>query len=145
MAKLTNTDNLDTFFTTFQETMTMHNVPKPHWVMQLLKVVDERSVQFIQQQEGPLKYDFATVCARLKTFHQVGPALYRNQWNALTMQPEETGQQLAQRISLLWNTWSQPASTRAEVNDMVAKEKFLQTVPPATREWVRQRDPHTLA
>lgn len=144
-AKLQNPENLEAFLTTFQETMTMHKVPEHHWVMQLIKVFDDTSAQFVQQLDGPQKYNLNTVQELLTKFHCVNPSLYRKRWNALSFLPHETGQQHAQRACILWNAWSKPALTRKDMADMVIREKFISNLPPITQEWVEQQNPQTLA
>lgn len=144
IAKLTRTEGLETFLTSFREHMVTYGIPNEYWVMQLTKALDDRSAEYLRQLEGPEKYDFESATNHLLKFHQINTSHYRKRWDSLTFQSNETGQQHAQRISLLWTAWSKDARTRKDMADMVMREKFISNLSPATQEWVKQRNPATL-
>lgn len=145
IAKIQHPENMEAFLTTFEEAMTIHHIPTEYWVTQLIQALDDRSAQFVRQVEGPDKYNFAATKERLLKFHSINSSHYRKRWETMTFPPNETAQQLAQKASLLWNAWSKQAVTRADMADMIIREKVIAHLPPTTQEWVKQRNPKTIA
>ena len=84
------------------------------------------------------------MAVKLVTFHGVTPDFYRTQWNAIKIVAGESHQQCAQRTQTISYNWMMRATTRADVIDMMNREKLQDVMEPSVRTWVRQQLPNTL-
>ena len=124
--------------------MTMYGVEKACWSTNLLAVLDDKSLAFQSRLDLADKLDFDVLAAKLVTFHGVPPDFYRTQWNEIKIAAGESHQQCAQRTQTISYNWMKTATTRADVIDMMNREKLLDVMELSVQTWVRQQCPKTL-
>ena len=124
--------------------MTMYGVEKACWSTNLLAVPDNKSLTFQSRLDLADKLDFDVLAAKLVTFHGVTPDFYRTQRNEIKIAAGESHQQCAQWTQTISYNWMKTATTRADVIDMMNREKLLDVMEPSVQTWVRQQCPKTL-
>ena len=144
LPRLEDGRDIENFLRTFQDQMTMYGVEKAYWSTNLLAVLDNKSLAFQSGLDLADKLDFDVLAAKLVTFHGVMPDFYRTQWNEIKIAAGESHQQCAQRTQAISYNWMKIATTRADVRDMMNREKLLDVMEPLVQTWVRQQRPKTL-
>ena len=144
LPRLEDGRDIENFLWTFQDQMIMYGVEKARWSTNLLAVLDDKSLAFQSRLDLVDKLDFDVLAAKLVTFHGVTPDFYRTQWNEIKIAAGESHQQFAQRTQTICYNWMKTATTRADVIDLMNREKLLDVMEPSVRTWVRQQCPKTL-
>ena len=113
--------------------MTMYGVEKACWSTNLLAVLDDKSLAFQSRLDLADKLDFDVLAAKLVTFHGVTTDFYRTQWNEIKIAAGESHQQCAQQTQTISYNWMKTATIRADVIDMMNREKLLDVMEPSVQ------------
>lgn len=145
LSKLTESDDIEAYLTTFERMMVANEVERNRWAFLLAPQLTGRAQQAYAatRTEDAGKYD------ELKTiilwWYDINEETYRQRFPSAKLEKGKTPRELATRLDDLASEWLRECGTVQEVRDVVVKEQLLGVLPEELRVWVRERKPASSA
>ena len=145
LSKLTETDDIEAYLTTFERMMAAYEVPENRWPYKLAPMLTGKAQQAYAAMEPARAADYAEVKTAILCRYDISEETYRQRFRVTTRKEGETYQELATRTEDLMEKWLKSCKTVKDVKQRFAVEQFLTSLPAEIRIWVRERDPKTCA
>lgn len=143
LARLSESDDIESYLTTFERMMTAYEVPRSRWVFQLAPQLTAKAQQAYTALSTSDAADYTKVKEAILVRYNINSETYRQRVRGVRKQPNETYPELATRVLDLTNKWTRECTTVQELREVIAMEQFLNTLPENLRIWVRERKPAT--
>ena len=141
LTRLTETDDIESYLTTFERMLTAYEVDKARWAFKLAPQLTGRAQQAYAALDPSDAECYATVKAAILRRYNINDETYRQRFRSYKYKVGQTPTEIATRLTDLAGRWLKDCSTMEEVKDAVVKEQLLAVLPEDIRMWVKERKP----
>ena len=145
LTKLTESDDIEAYLTTFERMMEAYEVGRARWTFKLAPQLTGKAQQAYAALPPDDAKDYDTVRAAILRRYNISEETYRRRFRAPKPKEGETPRELVTRLNDLFSRWTKDCSSREEIQDMMVKEQLLNMLPEDVRLWVYERKPKTSA
>lgn len=128
----------------FKTQMLHYEVNPKQWGSVLKPLLDDKTASFMERLEGEVLEKFEELEPKLIAFNGITPMFFRQMWEELEWSGTRTIVEHLAHVDSIWTSWTSLLS-RDELSDMMVRDKFVTTIPPQVRGWVRDLNPDTKA
>ena len=143
MTRLTESDDIEAYLTTFERLMRSYDVPPDRWAHklapQLIGKAQQANVAMPPREAGDYDHLKQAILCR----YDIDGESYRRRFRSAVRDAGETNRELAVRLDDLAGKWMKGCTTVEEVRDLVVREQILNTLPEHIRIWVKEHKPAT--
>ena len=144
LLKLTETDDIKAYLTTFERMMAAYEVPENCWPYKLALMLTGKVQQAYAAMEPARAADYVEVkTASYLRRYDISEETYCQRFRVTTREEGETYQELVTRTEDLMEKWLKSCKMMKEMKQRFAVEQFLTSLPAEIRIWVHERDPKT--
>ena len=144
LAKLTESDDVEAYLTTFERTMTAYRVEQNRWSYMLAPQLTGKAQKAFSAMAVDQAGDYNALKEAILLRYDITEEAYRQRFRAVK-KGDETNRELATRTMDLLQKWTKECTSKQEVLEFVAVEQLLNVMPEDIRVWVRERKPKTAA
>lgn len=145
VAKLTESDDIEGYLTTFERQMLAYEVEKTRWVFLLAPQLSGKAQQAYMAMDTGDTGDYEAVKKAILKRYDVSEESYRRKFRSRVKKKEESYSELATNLMDLCRKWLTECTTLSDVLEKLAIEQFVSTLPEEVRVWVREHKPATCA
>ena len=144
-AKLTETDDIEAYLTTFERLMQVAGAEEDTWAVRLAPQLTGKAQQaFAAMREGD-STNYQRVKEAILKRYNISEETYRQRFRGAKKGDEETYTELVVRLEDLLAKWTASCETIGDVREKFTVEQLLSTMPDDLRVWVSERKPATAA
>lgn len=146
LEKLTDSDDIEHFLTTFERIALAYRWEKTDWVFRLIPLLTgkARGAYVHMDIDDSLSYD--KVKAAILSKYDVNPETYRQRFRSLEVRLDENPKELYARLKDLYRKWIQPkGKTNQEIGEIIILEQYLRMLSPELQVWIREHNPSSAA
>ena len=146
VSKLTKADDIEAYLTTFERLMGSFTVPKERWVFKLAPQLTGKAQQAYTALDLAKTTDYDQVKSAILKRYNVTEETYRTRLRAVTRGNHESYGEMAAQVMDLTRKWTRRCAADADaVQEVIAVEQLLNSMPVAVQVWVAERKPKTVA
>ena len=145
LTKLSPTDDIEAYLTTFERLMRAYDIPEVRWALKLAPQLTGKAQQAYAAMEHDRATDYAAMKAAILHRYEITEETYRQRFRTAKRKEGEMQTELVIRLKDAARNWMKKCTTREELFDAVVLEQFVNTLEPAARVWVKERKPDTSA
>ena len=145
VSKLSEDDDIEAYLTTFERMMTAYGVPKDRWVFRVAPQLTGKAQQAYAAMAAENTGDYDQLKAAIFQRYNITEETYRVRFRSVTRAREESYTEMATRVMDLTRKWTRKCTDVDEVQEVIAVEQLLNSMPVGIRIWVRERKPKTVA
>ncbi|KAL3968079.1 hypothetical protein ACER0C_030112 [Sarotherodon galilaeus] len=146
LEKLTDSDDIEHFLTTFERIALAYRWEKTDWVFRLIPLLTgkARGAYVHMDIDDSLSND--KVKAAILSKYDVNPETYRQRFRSLEVRLDENPKELYARLKDLYGKWIQPkGKTNQEIGEIIILEQYLRMLSPELQVWIREHNPSSAA
>ena len=143
VSKLTEADDIEAYLTTFERLMGAFSVLKERWVFKLTPQLTSKAQQAYAALYLAKTTDYDQVKSAILKHYNVTEETYRTRLHAVTRGKQESYATQVMDLTQKWTRWC--AADADAVQEVIAVEQLLNSMPVAVRVWVAERKPQTMA
>ena len=144
LSKLTETDDVEAYLTTFERMMSVYEVDRARWAFKLAPQLTGRAQQAYAAMATEDAGDYDKVKAAILKRYNINEETYRQRFRAAKKAASESHRDLLTKLKDLSQKWLKNYATSPEkVMDAVVMEQLIDTLSPEVKVWVRERKPGT--
>ena len=144
LTKLSPTDDIEAYLTTFERLMRAYDIPEVRWALKLAPQLTGKAQQAYAAMEHDRATDYTALKAAILHRYEITEETYRQRFRTEKRKEGEMQTELVIRLKDAARNWMKKCTTR-ELFDAVVLEQFVNTLEPAARVWVKERKPNTSA
>ena len=141
VAKLTESDDIEAYLTTFERQMTAFDVSRAKWTVKLAPHLTGRAQQAYAAISTEEAKDYTRVKDAILHRYNINEETYRQRFRSATQKKEESNRELVVRLQDLQSKWMREYETVQDISNAIVMEQFLNTVPREVRIWLLERKP----
>ena len=145
LTKLSETDDIESYLTTFERLMTAYEVEANRWAYKLAPQLTGKAQQAYASLDTDDAKSYSAVKAAILRRYNINDETYHLRFRGLKYKTGQTPTEITTRLTDLAGKWLKDCTTADEVKDAVVKEQLLATLPEDVRVWVTERKPKTIA
>ena len=145
VAKLTDTDDIEGYLTTFERQMAAYDIYKSRWAFLLAPKLTGRAQQAYMAIDTEEAGDYMAIKRAILKRYDVNEESYRRRLRARTRKPDESYVNLATDIMDLGRKWLSECKDLSDALEKIGIEQLLSVLPEEVRVWVREHKPATCA
>ena len=145
LMKLSATDDIEAYLTTFERLMRAYDIPETRWTLKLAPQLTGKAQQAYAAMEHDRATDYSVMKAAILHRYEITEETYCQRFRTAKRKEGEMQTELVIRIKDAARNWVKKCTTRDELFDAVVLEQFINTLEPATRVWVKEWKPDTSA
>ena len=145
LTRLTDSDDIESYLTTFERVMAANEVNRERWSYQLAPYLTGK----VQQAYAALPPDeaktYATVKEAILRRYDINEETYRQRFRKMRPKEGESPQELITSLKNLATRWARESKSREDLLDLMVREQFLAVLPEDIRVAVIERQPKNSA
>ena len=145
LTKLTNTDDVEAYLTTFERMMKAYAVEKARWAFVLAPQLTGKAQQAYAAMSGDMARDYDQVKEAILKRYDINEESYRVRFRGISKKPEESYSEMSIRAADLIRKWTRDCHSRDDVLEVFTVEQMLNSLPGGMRIWVSERKPKIAA
>ena len=145
VSKLSDKDDIEAYLTTFERMMVAYGVPKDRWVFRVAPQLTGKAQQAYAAMAAEDTGDYDQLKAAIFQRYSITEETYRVRFRSVARAREESYTEMATRVMDLARKWTRKCADVDEVQEIIAVEQLLNSMPVGIRIWVRERKPKTVA
>ncbi len=145
LTKLSESDVVEAYLTTFERMMAAFEVDKMRWVLKLAPQLTGKAQQAYAAMSAEDACDYDQLKAAILRRYNINEETFRVRFRVVTRKSEEAYVEMVTRVMHLLQKWTRECSSMEEVLEVVAVEHMLNSLPAEVRVWVCERKPRTVA
>ena len=143
LTKLTESDNIEAYLTTFERMMAAHEVDKDKWAFKLAPNLSGKAQLAYAAMNSDDARDYEQVKETILLRYNINTETYRQRFRTTRQQDDWSYRDLIVRLQDLSREWTKDKISAEEIVDLMVTEQFLTTRPQELRVWVTDRKPKT--
>lgn len=145
LTKLGDDDDIEAYLTTFERLMRAYDVNQNTWALKLAPQLTGKAQQAYAAMDSTQATDYDAVKEAILHRYRITEETYRQRFRTTRRKEEEMQTELVTRLKDAARKWTKNCTTLEELLDTMVMEQFLNTLEPAARVWVKERQPGTSA
>ena len=141
LTKLTESDDIEAFLTTFERAVEAHGVDRDKRAAILAPQLTGKARLAYAAMTDANARDYDRVKAAIFQHYDINEETYRRRFRSIKPLENETPVELAIRVKDLAEKWLRDCRDREAVVDVMVKEQFVEVLPEEVRVWVKERKP----
>ena len=141
LTKLTETDDVEAFLTTFERVMTIGRVPEETWTLRLAPQLSGKALQAYAAVPTTDAAVYKKVKKAILRRYDISEESYRQRFRNERKKGGEAYGDLAVRLQDLARKWLVGCGSVEEVVEKLVVEQLMATMPGELRVWVAERKP----
>ncbi len=141
IGKLSDPKEIVHFLRGFRKHMEDYHVDLDQWHTLLLPQLDSKTAAFMNRLDTETRLDFPALSAALTQANGVTNAYHQGKWYSTSWQQGLGPLETMLQLKAIWDSWTEEKLTRADVNDHVIMERFIECQAPTLQGWIREREP----
>ena len=138
---LSDKDDIEACLTTFERMMVAYRVPKDRWVFRVAPQLTGKAQQAYAAMAAENTGDYDQLKAAIFQRYSIMEETYHVRFRSVARAREESYAEMATRVMDL----TRKCADVDEVQEVIAVEQLLNSMPVGIRIWVRERKPKTVA
>ena len=143
LTKLSDTDDIEAFLTTFERAVEAHGVERDKRAAILAPQLTGKARLAYAAMSDEDARDYDRVKAAIFQRYDINEETYRRRFRAVQPKENETPVELVIRVRDLAEKWLKDCGNRQTVVDTLVMEQFVEVLPDDVRVWVKERKPRT--
>ena len=143
LTKLTESDDIEAFLTTFERLMTLYHVDETQWVAKLAPQLTGRAQQAYAAMPTEDAFSYKEVKKTILRRYEINEETYRQRFRATRRRDGEAYVELASRLGDLFRKWTSDCTSVHAVIEKIVTEQLLNTMPDDLCIWISERKPKT--
>ena len=146
LTKLTESEDIEAYLTTFERMMSAHEVDKEKWAFKLAPNLSGKTQLAYAAMDSDDAKDYEQVKETILLRYNINTETYRQRFRTTKKQEDWSYRDLIVRLQDLSRKWTKDKTSAEEIVDLMVTEQFLTTLPqelPQLRVWVTDRKPKT--
>ena len=143
LTKLTETDDIEAFLTTFERAVVAHGVKRDKRAAILAPQLTGKARLAYAAMSDEDAQDYDRVKAAIFQRYDINEETYRRRFRMVRPKENETPVELVIRVRDLAEKWLKDCGSRHAVIDAVVMEQFVDVLPDDVRVWVKERKPRS--
>ena len=143
LTKLTLSDDIEAFMTTFERSMEAHEIERVKWPVLLAPQLTGKAQQAYAALSSEDSKNFTKVKEAIFKRYDINEETYRQRFWSAKAKEGESPTEIVTRLTDMAAKWLKEHNTRAKVIDMVVMEQFITMLPEEIRVWVKEHKPET--
>lgn len=139
--KLSQSDDVEAYLTTFERMMEAYEVDRAHWAFKLSPQLTGKAQQAYAVLSAEDATDYHQLKAAILKRYNINEETYCQRFRTAAKRGNESHQELMARLQDMARKWMKGCSTVEQVVDMVVIEQILNMMAPDVRIWVHERKP----
>ena len=143
LTKLTESEDIEAYLTTFERMMSAHEVDKEKWAFKLAPNLSGKAQLAYAAMDSDDAKDYEQVKETILLRYNINTETYRQRFRTTKKQEDWSYRDLIVRLQDLSRKWTKDKTSAEEIVDLMVTEQFLTTLPQELRVWVTDRKPKT--
>ena len=143
LTKLTESEDIEAYLTTFERMMAAHEVDEEKWAFQLAPNLSGKAQLAYTTMSSDDAKDYEQVKETILLRYNINTETYRQRFQTTKKQEEWSYRDLIVRLQDLSRKWTKDKTSVEEIVYLMVTEQFLTTLPQELRVWVTDRKPKT--
>ena len=143
LQKLTEDDDIEAYFTTFERLMVAYEIPQRRWAFKLASELVGKAQQAYVSMSPEDSADYTQLKQAILRRYNVNKESYRQRFQSMKKESGESNRELATRLTDLARKWLKQCNTLDKLKDAIVLEQLVNTLPMDVQVWVRERKPKT--
>ena len=145
LTKLSESDDVEAYLTTFERMMEAYRVEKSKWAYLLAPQLTGKAQQAYAAMAGEESGDYDSLKDAILKRYNINEESYRTRFRSVSRKSEESYCEMATRTMDLLRKWTRQCENLNDLLEVVAVEQLLNSMPTGVRIWVSERKPKTVA
>ena len=145
LAKLSETDDIEAYLTTFERLMVSYEIKPDRWVYKLAPQLTGKAQQAYAAMSSEKATDYEAVKKAILIRYDINQESYRQRLRSIVRKEGESNRELTARLNDLASKWLQDCSSVDQVKDLIVMEQLVDMLPVDVRIFVRERKPKSSA
>ncbi len=135
VSKLSEDDDIEAYLTTFERMMVAFGVAKERWVFKVAPQLTGKAQQAYAAMAAENTGDYDQLKAAIFQRYNITEETYRVRFRSVTRAREESYTEMATRVMDLTRKWTRKCTDVDEVQEVIAVEQLLNSMPVGIRIW----------
>lgn len=145
LTKLTESDDIEAFLTTFERLMVSYEIRKDRWVFKLAPQLIGKAQEAYAAMSSEEAAKYEAVKKAILARYEINQESYCQWLRSISRKDGETSCELKARLDDLASKWLQESTSMEEVKDLIVMEQLINMLPLDVRIFVKERKPKTSA
>ena len=143
LTKLTLSDDIEVFMTTFERSMEAHKIARGKWPMLLAPQLTGKAQQAYAALSSEDSKEFIKVKEAIFKRYDINEETYRQRFRTAKVKEGESLSEVVTRLKDMAAKWLKEHDTREKVIDVLVLEQFVTMLPEEVRVWVKEHKPES--
>ena len=145
LTKLSESDDIEAFLTTFERTMKSYAIPEKHWACRLGPQLTGKAQEAFAAMDQGDSSKYKLVKEAILKRYNITLETYRERFRSMTKKTNESFRELSVRMSDVARKWTKECKDKDELLQLVMLEQLQSVVPDGVRIHLREKKPKTMA
>ena len=144
MQKLSESDDIENYLTTFERVATAFKWPTEIWSLTLALYLTGKAQVAFETMDKDQTHCYESVKTAILKRYNINEETYRQRFRAARKELQESYVELEVRFRDAFDKWTKPKErTSKELADFTVMEQLIEDMPPETQLRIRERKPKT--
>ena len=143
LVRLTESDDIEIYLTTFERTMQVYEVDPARWAFKLAPQLTGRAQQAYAALPASEIGDYERLKDAILRRYDISEETHRQRFRSARKQEDESYRELVARLKDMEHKWTKECTSLEQMRELIVREQFLDTLPTDLRVRVAERKPKT--
>ena len=146
LQRLSESDDIKHFLTTFERLAQAYNWPPDIWVLNLAPLLTGKAQSAYAGMDKERARDYQPGKEAMLKRYDINEETYRQRFRKTVKKEEESYAELGVRLTDMFNKWTgadKETRTKQEISEIMVMEQLTECMPTGLRIWLKERKPKT--
>ena len=147
LQRLSESDDIEHFLTTFERLAQAYNWPPDMWVLNLAPLLTGKAQSAYASMDKERAREYQPVKEAILKRYDINEETYRQRFRKTVKKEEESYAELGVRLTDMFNKWTgadKEIRTKQEIAEIIVMEQLTECMPNGLRIWLKERKPKTV-
>ena len=147
LQRLSESDDIEHFLTTFERLAQAYNWPPDIWVLNLAPLLTGKAQSAYASMDKERAREYQPVKEAILKRYDINEETYRQRFRKTVKKEEESYAELGVRLTDMFNKWTgadKETRTKKEISEIIVMEQLTECMPTGLRIWLKERKPKTI-
>ena len=147
LQRLTESDDIEHYLTTFERVAHAYNWPQDMWVLNLAPLLTGKAQSAYASLNMERAKEYHLVKEAILKRYDINEEIYRQRFRGAKKKAEETYSGFGVRLNDMFNKWTgaeKEERTKEEICEMMVMEQLMESMPTDLKIWLKERKPKTI-